>query len=169
MARARKTLRERGQEALQRNNFQYALKLYWQYLANNPGDVEARQELRAAEIQRLKEKKPSALTKALGGILAVPNRILVALMKAALSGHSDNAKLLLAAGADVHAESKDKGKTALHIATEHGHSRIAVLLIEAGANVHAKTKEGMTALMIAKKSGRRAYIVKILKEHGAEE
>ena len=79
MARARKTLRERGQEALERNNLEYALKLYWQYLANNPGDVEARQELRVAQIQRLKEKKPSALAKAVRSILSLPNQIVVQL------------------------------------------------------------------------------------------
>jgi len=83
MARARKTLRERGQEALQRNNFEYALKLYWQYLANNPGDVEARQELRAAEIQRLKGKKSSGLAKAMGSIMSAPNQIHMGLLKGA--------------------------------------------------------------------------------------
>jgi len=81
MARARRTLRERGQEALQKNNFEYALRLYLQYLANNPGDVEARKELRAAEIQRRKGRKASPLAGMLRGLFSIPSLIHLGLLK----------------------------------------------------------------------------------------
>ncbi len=77
MARGQRTLRERGQEALRKNNFEYALKLYLQYLANNPGDVDARKELRAAEMQRRKGKKGSLLEP----LLSLPGMVHLAFLK----------------------------------------------------------------------------------------
>jgi ankyrin repeat protein len=63
------------------------------------------------------------------------------------------AKLLLAAGVDVHV-TNDSGYTCLHVAAEHGLPvPILCLLIKAGANVHAVNNEGKTAAQLAHENG----------------
>jgi ankyrin repeat protein len=62
-------------------------------------------------------------------------------------------KLLLAAGAAVHA-ANDKGCTCLHVAAAHGYpAPVVCLLIKAGADLHAVNNEGKTAAAVARGSG----------------
>ena len=67
------------------------------------------------------------------------------LYEAARFGQSEVVKLLIAAGANVHAVNKN-GMTALHRAAICGNNEIAKLLIAAGADVNAMNKKGSTAL-----------------------
>jgi uncharacterized protein len=54
-------------------------------------------------------------------------------------------KLLLAAGADVHAVTSN-GDTCLHIAAKHRYpASLLCLMLQAGANISAKNKQGRTA------------------------
>jgi ankyrin repeat protein len=62
-------------------------------------------------------------------------------------------KLLLAAGADVHA-ANSKGSTCLHVAAAHGYpASVLCLLIKTGADLHAVNNEGKTAATVAHDSG----------------
>jgi ankyrin repeat protein len=62
-------------------------------------------------------------------------------------------KLLLTAGADVHAVTSS-GDTCLHIAARHGYSApVLCLLINAGADLHAVNNRGKTAAEVAHDSG----------------
>jgi ankyrin repeat protein len=60
--------------------------------------------------------------------------------------------LLLAAGADVNAQSKG-GATALMRAAESDYTAVARMLLDAGAQLESKTQRGRTALIIAAMSG----------------
>jgi ankyrin repeat protein len=65
----------------------------------------------------------------------------------------DTAKLLLAAGADVHVTT-DNGDTCLHKAAAHGYPiPVVCLLIKAGADLHAVNNNGKTAVQLAYESG----------------
>jgi ankyrin repeat protein len=62
-------------------------------------------------------------------------------------------KLLLAAGADVHAVTSS-GATCLHVAARYNYSApVLCLLIKAGADLHAVNKKGKTAAQVAHDSG----------------
>jgi ankyrin repeat protein len=62
-------------------------------------------------------------------------------------------KLLLAAGADVHAVTSN-GDTCLHIAAKHKYpAPLLCLLLQAGANISAKNRQGRTAAQIAMVNG----------------
>ena len=77
-------------------------------------------------------------------------------------------EVLLSAGADVNAKTKNEGDTALHAAAKEGHTDAAALLIKAGAKVNAKTKlDKYTPLMEAAKDG-NAELVKLLLKSGAK-
>ena len=67
---------------------------------------------------------------------------------AVFEGHTAAAKLLIDAGADVHAKDEDAW-TPLHSAVYNGHTAAAKLLVDAGADVHAKDEEGWTPLHYA--------------------
>ena len=62
-----------------------------------------------------------------------------ALYLAIENGHTEIVKLLLKAGADIHANDD----YALHWAVADGHTEIVELLLKAGANVHAKDDEAL--------------------------
>jgi uncharacterized protein len=73
---------------------------------------------------------------------------------AAFFGNLDAARLLLDAGADVHAVSRNSlANTPLHAATAGKHSELALLLIEKGANPRAVDTGGYTPLEIARQNG----------------
>ncbi|KAJ9456445.1 hypothetical protein DIPPA_11962 [Diplonema papillatum] len=85
---------------------------------------------------------------------------------ASQNGHSPVVKKLIAAGANVTAQTKD-GRTALHWASNDGHSKVVKELIAAGANVFAQTTDGWTALYVASYNG-HSLVVKELTSAGAD-
>jgi ankyrin repeat protein len=67
--------------------------------------------------------------------------------------NSATLKLLLTAGADVHAVTSS-GDTCLHIAARHNYSApVVCLLIKAGADMHAVNSAGKTAAEVAHDTG----------------
>ena len=74
--------------------------------------------------------------------------------------------MLLKAGADVNAKTKD-GETALMVALLEGHTESVNALIKAGADVNAKDIKGGTALMLAALYG-QAEDIKLLLNAGAD-
>jgi ankyrin repeat protein len=85
------------------------------------------------------------------------------LMMAALKGHTDLAKKLVARGADVN----KTGWTPLHYAATHGHLAIMELLLENHAYIDAESPNGTTPLMMAAHYG-TAAAVKLLLDGGAD-
>ena len=76
-------------------------------------------------------------------------------------------KMWLMAGANINAQEKLYGTTALMIASLYGYTEIVKLLLEAGADVNTKNNDGYTALALASKNG-YTKIVELLKEAGAK-
>jgi ankyrin repeat protein len=77
-------------------------------------------------------------------------------------------KLLVAAGADVNAVSKNLGRTPLLIAASFpGSVAVLQLLLDHGANIHAKDRRGMHALGRAALSA-DVDVVRFLVEHGCD-
>ena len=73
---------------------------------------------------------------------------------AAFFGRLDAARLLVEAGADVHAVSRNSlGNTPLHAATSGRHSDVALYLLERGASGAAVDSGGYTPLQIASENG----------------
>jgi uncharacterized protein len=79
----------------------------------------------------------------------------------------ESAKLLIAAGANVKAATRDGAITPLFIASNNGNAAMIEALIKAGADAKSATAEGATALMKAAVSG-SAAAVNVLIAHGAE-
>ena len=88
------------------------------------------------------------------------------LRSAAYNGHTETAKMLIEAGADVNAKNSSE-QTALHLAALRGHTEIAKMLIEAGADLNAKDNNGWTVLRSAAYNA-RTETVKMLIEAGAD-
>ncbi len=88
-----------------------------------------------------------------------------ALSWAALRGHTEIVKLLIARGAKVDARNSSDWP-ALGQACGQGHTQTARTLIEAGANVNISFEGGKTPLMCAAYQG-NAELAKLLLEHGA--
>lgn len=84
---------------------------------------------------------------------------------AAACGHFEIASILLEAGAQVNAASKDKGETALHVAVKGARHDIIDLLLEHRADLESKTyHSGATPLHYAAiASGSLALVMKLLK------
>jgi ankyrin repeat protein len=77
-------------------------------------------------------------------------------------------RLLVAAGADVNAVSKNLGRTPLLIAASYpGSVPVLQLLLDHGANIHAKDRRGMHALGRAAVSA-DVDVVRFLVEHGCD-
>lgn len=74
------------------------------------------------------------------------------LMAAAWTGNTDEAKALIAAGADVNAQ-EIQGQSPLLLAAFKGNLEIVNILIAAGARVNITNKDGDTALTLAARSG----------------
>jgi len=74
---------------------------------------------------------------------------------------------LLKYGANIDAQSKDGGATALFIAVGNGNTHEIRLLLEHGANVHIKTHTGETPLSFASNKGHTS-IVELLLGSGAK-
>ena len=71
---------------------------------------------------------------------------------AALQGHIECLKELIAAGADLNKEDKD-GRTPLYSAANQGHVECLKEIIAAGAELNKENKDGLTALYIAANQG----------------
>ena len=82
------------------------------------------------------------------------------LIDASLAGDAEEVKLLLKAGADVHA----KDSSALRSASFHGRVEVVQLLLDAGANVHAWDDAALLWASYRDHAG----VVKLLLEAGAD-
>src|SRR3984957_19528479 len=90
-----------------------------------------------------------------------------ALHWAAFNDDRDVAKLLLAAGANVKAATRDGGITPLFLACKNGSAPMIELLLKAGADANSASETGTTALMMAASAG-NPEALKILLAHGAK-
>lgn len=87
----------------------------------------------------------------------------ILLLKSAYQGNISAIQSLLEKGVDVN---REKGYTALMIATSQGHDVLVQYLLAAGADVNAQADDGSTALTIAATLGHKA-IVRLLLDNGA--
>ena len=87
------------------------------------------------------------------------------LHEAAYKGHGAVVEILLRAGADKTAVSKD-GWAPLHMAAWDGHEAVVEVLLQAGVDKNAISEDGWTPLHLAAVSGQRT-IVEILLRSGA--
>jgi uncharacterized protein len=86
---------------------------------------------------------------------------------AAVLGHEEVARYLLAKGADINAVATNgSGYTALTGAVASGHASVAKLLLENGADVNYRYAKGYSPLLTAAANG-HLEIVKMLLSHGA--
>jgi ankyrin repeat protein len=85
------------------------------------------------------------------------------MMLAALKGHLDLVRQLIARGGDVN----KPGWTPLHYAATNGHLPVIRLLLESHAFINAQSPNGSTPLMMAARYG-TPEAVKLLLEEGAE-
>ena len=83
------------------------------------------------------------------------------LHSAAAGRHVEVARLLIDAGADVHAR-QDKGFMPLHAAAQNGDVEMATLFLDHGADPMAQNDEGKSAIGIAADAG-KADVLKVLK------
>ena len=88
------------------------------------------------------------------------------LISAAVSNHIEQARLLIAAGANVNAKDKE-GDSVLECAIATGNAEMAMLLVEHGANVNVQ-RESLNDTPLGRAIQRRNYpLVRFLLEHGA--
>ena len=88
------------------------------------------------------------------------------LAKAAAVGETQQARELLAIGADAKALT-DLGTYPLSIAAETGRIEIARLLLDAGADPNRKDKHGRTPLHYAKRRRKNTAMMEFLRSRGA--
>jgi ankyrin repeat protein len=89
-----------------------------------------------------------------------------ALHWAAFNDDLESAKLLLAAGANVKAATRDGAITPLFMACRNGSAAMVELLLKAGAGANSASETGTTALMMAASAG-NPEALKVLLAHGA--
>jgi ankyrin repeat protein len=85
---------------------------------------------------------------------------------AAYWGHTEIAKALIEAGADLEAKAED-GRTTIHIAAGWGHTEIVRILIQAGADLEARDSNDWTPLHRAALNS-RTEAAKALIQAGAD-
>ena len=76
---------------------------------------------------------------------------------AALQGYYGAAEALIKGGADIDAQCRDKGQTALHQAAAGGHLPIVKALLNKGADPDITSDDGETALLKAVRAARGGY------------
>ncbi len=91
---------------------------------------------------------------------------MTALHWAAFNDDLESVKMLIAAGANIKAATRDGSITPLLIACTNGNAPVIETLLNAGADANSASAEGATALMKAAVSG-NADAVKALLAHGA--
>jgi ankyrin repeat protein len=91
---------------------------------------------------------------------------MTALHWAAFNDDLETARVLIAAGANIKAATRDGAITPLLIACTNGNAPVIQALLNAGADANSASAEGATALMKAGVSG-NAEAVKVLIDHGA--
>jgi len=138
-------------------------------LLRKGADVEARNELLSVRsIETLETGKDTFLwvnDDRLGALHAKKHHGWTALIWAARNGRSDLVSLLLDAGADVNAITKD-GFTALVHSIDNGHQETARLLLERGANPNLAEDGCSPALAIAAGLGFIGLVQEILNRGG---
>ena len=90
-----------------------------------------------------------------------------ALHWAAFNDNLQMARMLVAAGANVKATTRDGAITPLFMAAKNGDAKMIELLLQYGADANSTDERGTTALMTAAASG-SADAVRVLIEHGAD-
>lgn len=86
---------------------------------------------------------------------------------AARAKHRAIVQLLLARGANIDAQSDDRGYSAVMEAAHQGEQSLLEHLLEAGADTELRSKDGQTALILAVGRSDAAMVVSLL-EHGAD-
>lgn len=81
--------------------------------------------------------------------------------------HPEDAKILIAKGADPKAKNKD-GSTALHGAAAHGHTEFVKLLIAEGVEINAKAEKSESTALHYAASNSYGDVVKLLVAKGAD-
>jgi ankyrin repeat protein len=89
-----------------------------------------------------------------------------ALHLAALEGHAEIARVLLAGGAQVNARGL-RDETPLHMAMYDAHRELAEVLLASQADIGARNTEGETPLHLAARKGHRELVVLLL-DHNAD-
>ena len=82
----------------------------------------------------------------------------------AISTNLDEAsiQLLLDSGADIHATTTQKRRTAVMIAAQFAETNILNILLDRGDNLNAKDWKGRTALMVAAEFGKHAMVTHLI-------
>ncbi len=106
----------------------------------HPDDVANRRMYRATEVEYLARPWFESLVGKTGG--------LTALLHAAREGHTEAAKVLLDAGADINQISGGDGSSPLVSAVQNGHFDLALVLIERGADPNLATHTDRVAPLL---------------------
>jgi len=133
---------------------------------------------RASVLKQNKYGDTALMLAAIGGHLEAVRRLVAAgapldhpgwspLAYASFEGHTDVIQFLAEQGADVDAQA-DNGMTALMIAARNGHFAAAKVLLAAGADPDIVDQDDQSALDLAQKSG-NSQIVDLLRQAGAVE
>ncbi|KAJ1485970.1 ankyrin repeat-containing domain protein, partial [Baffinella frigidus] len=117
-----------------------------------------------ADLARVLEINPSnkEAQAAYDGIVCMAE----SLSRAAWEGEAEEARRLIAGGANV-AATADDGTTHLHFASGGGHEDVVKVLLDAGVNVSPRDYAGATPLHLASKNGHEG-VVKVLLDAGAD-
>ena len=147
-------------------------------LLDHGADINARSQIRTLVFSMGGNRSAGGASSGIV-LTEVPQGGSTPLLFAARSGDLESAKLLVAAGADVHDAAAD-GTTVLIMAAHSGHGTLAAYLLDYGANVNAAPR-GYTALHAAvlrgtlrdrrvqnSDPGAGAPLVKKLLAHGAD-